>query len=94
MYFKGTMSHLQVKFQLHLKDNTYLELPSKQKGLKMDFCGKITTISCQIYISDCNHLHVSNSLIFRPFYWMVARFVLHKDLISLILAITCSGLLM
>ena len=40
---------------------------------------------------DCNHL--SNSLMFEPFYWMVVRFVLHKDSISLILAITSSGLL-
>ena len=54
--------------------------------------GKITTITCRIDLSDCNYL--SNSLIFRPFYRMVVRFVLHKDSISLILAITSRGLLM
>ena len=82
----------KVKYQRHLKDNTNSELPSKQVGLKMAFSEKITTISCRIDLSDCNHL--SNSLIFRPFYRMVVRFVLHKDSISLILAITSSGLLM
>ena len=49
-------------------------------------------ISCQIDISDCSHLSIS--LIFRPLYRMVVRFVLHKDSISLILAITSSVLLM
>ena len=34
-----------VKFQRHLKDNTNLELPSKEGGLKMSLNGKITTIS-------------------------------------------------
>ena len=58
------MSHLQanknakVKFQRHLTDNANLELPSKRKGLKMAFSGKITTISCRIDLSDCNHLIV------------------------------------
>ena len=45
-----------------LKDDTYLELPSKGKSLKMAFSGKLTTISCRIELSDCNYL--SNSLIF------------------------------
>ena len=39
----------------------------------MAFSGKITTISCQINLSDCNHL--SNGLIFRLFYRIVVRFV-------------------
>ena len=40
------MSHLQAKqvkrfkFQQDLKDNTNLEPPSKQKGLKVSFCAK------------------------------------------------------
>ena len=39
------MCHLQSKnekvtFQQRLKDNTYVEFPSKQKGLKMCFVGK------------------------------------------------------
>ena len=46
-----------------MKDDTYLELPSKRKGLTIIFCGKITTISCRIDMSDCNHL--SNNLIFQ-----------------------------
>ena len=92
------MSHLQakknekVKFKRHLKDNTNLELPSKRKGLKMSFDRKIMSISCRIDFSDCNPF--SNILIFRPLYRMVVRFVLRKDLINLILAITRRGLLM
>ena len=68
----------KVKFQRHLTDNTDWEVLLKQKGLKMaiSFSGKIMTISCQIDLSDCKH--ASNSLIFRPFYRMVVRFVLHK----------------
>ena len=58
----------------------------------MSLSGKITTISCQIDLSA--NKSVSNSLIFRTLYRIVVRFVLHKDSISLILAITRSGLLM
>ena len=43
----------KVKFQLYLKDNTNVELPPKQKNLKMAFSGKITTISCRIGVSYC-----------------------------------------
>ena len=39
-------------------DNTKLELPSKRRGLRMAFSGKITNISCQIDISDCNQVVV------------------------------------
>ena len=79
---KGTMSHLQVKKMKRLNSNgmwkTIIYRTSlKTKGFDNFFCGKIMTISHQINISDCNHL--SNSLIFRPLYWMVVRFVLHKD---------------
>ena len=97
--FKGTTGmsicrpkNEKVKFQLHLKDNTNLELPSKRKDLKMAWRWKISTISCQIDLSDCNDL--SNSLTFRPFYWRVVRYVLLEDSVSLILAITSiNGLL-
>ena len=90
--FKGTMSHLQakkmkkVKFQLHLKDNTNLELP-----LKMSSSGKIMTISCQIDFRAIEPK--SNSLDFQTVvpnghtFYAAQRF-------SLILAITRSGLLM
>ena len=50
------------------------------------------TISCRIDLGAIEP--VSNSLIFRPLYRMVVRFMLRKDSISLILAITRSGLLM
>ena len=75
-----------------MKDNTNLELCSKWKGLKMSLSGKITNISCQIDLRAIEP--ASKSLIFRPLYRMVVRFMLRKDLISLILAITRSGLLM
>ena len=39
---------VKVKFQWHLKDDIKIELLSKRKGLKISFCGKITTMSCQI----------------------------------------------
>ena len=78
----------KMKFQRHMKDNTNLELSSKQKGLKMSLSGKIASISCQIDFNDCNHF--SNSLIFRPLYQMVLSFVMRKDSISLILVITRS----
>ena len=58
----------------------------------MSLSGKITTISCRIDLRAIEP--VSNCLIFRPFYRMVVRFVLRKDSIRLILAITRSGLLM
>ena len=44
----------KVKFQRHLK-----ELTSKRKGLKMAFSGKITSIGCQIDLSDCNYFSSS-----------------------------------
>ena len=57
----------------------------------MAFGGEITTFSCRIGISDCNHL--CNSLIFRPFLLNSRTLiVLHKYSISLILAITSRGL--
>ena len=58
----------------------------------MSLSGKITTISCRIDLGAIEP--VSNNLIFRPLYRMVVRFMLRKDSISLILAITRSGLLM
>ena len=71
----------------------YFRTSLKTEGLEYGFLvGKITTISCRIDLSDWNHL--SNNLIFRPFNRMVVRFVLHKDSITLILAITSNGLLM
>ena len=58
----------------------------------MSLSGIITTISCQ---NDLKAIEpVNKSLIFRPLYRMVVRFMLRKDSISLILAITRSGLLM
>ena len=78
----------KVKFPRHLKDNTDFKLPSKWNGLKRN----ITTISGRIDLSDCNRL--SYSLIFKTYYRMVERFVVHKDSINLILAIASSGLLM
>ena len=62
--------------------NTNLELLSKRQGMKTAFSVKIMTISCRIDLSDRNHL--SNNLIFRPFYRMVVRLVLNKYSISLI----------
>ena len=56
----------------------------------MSLSGKITTISCRIDLRAIEP--VSNSLIFRPLYQMVVHFMLHKDSISFILAITRSGL--
>ena len=58
----------------------------------MFLSGRITTISCRIDLSATKL--VSNSLLFRPLYRMVVRFVLRNDSVSLILAITRSGLLM
>ena len=58
----------------------------------MSLSGKIMTISCLIDLRAIEP--VSNSLIFRPLYRMVILFMLRKDSISLILAITRSGLLM
>ena len=58
----------------------------------MSLSGKITTISCQIDLRAIEP--VSSSLIFRPLYGMDVRFMLRKDLISFILAMTKSGLLM
>ena len=58
----------------------------------MSLTGKITTISSQIDLRAIEP--VSSSLIFRTLYRMVIRFMLRKDSISLILAITRSGLLM
>ena len=49
----------------------------------MSLSGKITTISCRIDLGSIEPL--SNSLIFRPLYRMVVRFMLRKDSISLIL---------
>ena len=74
-----------------MKDNTNLAPSSKREGLKIAFNMKIMTTSCRIDLTDCNHL--SNSLVFKSFYRMVVCFVLHKSSISLILAITSSGLL-
>ena len=51
----------------------------------------MTIISCQIDLRAIEP--VSNSLIFRPLYRMVVHFMLRKDSINLILAITRSGLL-
>ena len=53
----------KVKFQLHLKDNTNLQLPLKEWGLKMSLSGKITTISCQIDLGAIEPK--SNSLDFQ-----------------------------
>ena len=39
-----------------LKDNTNLELPSKQVGFKMSFCGEITNVSCRDEFSDRGRL--------------------------------------
>ena len=58
----------------------------------MPLSGKITTISCRIDLGVIKPL--SNSLIFRPLYRMVVRFMLRKNSITLIWAITRSGLLM
>ena len=58
----------------------------------MSLNGKITTNSCRIDLRAIEP--VSNSLIFRPLYRMVVRFMLRKDSIGLILAMTRSGLLM
>ena len=57
----------------------------------MSLSGKITTIISQIDLGAIEP--ISNSLDFRPLYRMVVRFMLRKDSISLILAITRSGLL-
>ena len=46
----------------------------------MSLSGKITTISCRIDLRAIEP--VSNSLIFRPLYQMVVRFMLRKDSIS------------
>ena len=56
----------------------------------MSLSGKITTINCRIDLRAIEP--VSNSLIFRPLYRMVVRFMQRKDSISLILAITRRGL--
>ena len=59
----------------------------------MSLSWKITTISCRIDLRTIEP--VSNGLIFRPLYRMVVHFMLRKDSISLILAITSrSGILM
>ena len=59
----------------------------------MSSSGKILTISCQIDFRAIEPK--SNSLDFQTIlYRMVIRFMLRKDSISLILAITSSGLLM
>ena len=95
---KRTMSHLPAKNMKSLnsngslKDNTNLELSYQKGDLKMSLSGKIMNISCKINLRAI--VPVSNSLIFRPLYRMVVRFMLRKDSISLILAITRSGLLM
>ena len=60
----------------------------------MSSSGKIMTISCQIDLGAIEP--ISNSLDFQTIVlheWSL-RFMLHKDSISLILAITRSGLLM
>ena len=75
-----------------LNENTFSELPSKRKGLKIYFIAKITTVSYQIDFSDRNPFR--NILICKTLAPMVVHFVLRKDPISLILAITSSGLLM
>ena len=49
-----------------MKDNTNLELPLKEWGLKMSLSGKTTTISCQIDLGAIESI--------RPLYRMVVRF--------------------
>ena len=62
-------------------------------GLKMSLSGKITTISCQINLGAIEP--ISNGLDFQTIVpYGTVRFMLRKDSISLILAITRSGLLM
>ena len=61
-------------------------------GLENVFKWENNNISCRIDLRAIEP--ISNSLIFRPMYRMVVLFMLHKDSITLILAITRSGLLM
>ena len=73
------------------KDAETNKTKSNQIKSKCLWYGNITIIGFRIDFRDCNQ--VNNSLIFSPLSWMFVRFVMRKYSISLILAITRSGLL-